>query len=126
MPNKHENPYNALKRIFHEPNRMAIISALCSTSNGLTFRVLKEQCELTDGNLSRHLKVLEEAGVLMIEKKFVGAKPQTRALLTDKGRESFVEYLQVLEEVLKKAAEAVSTNDAGSELTFNIIKTAQA
>lgn len=102
-----ENPYAALERIFHEPNRLAIMSALCGSSDGLTFGELKEECDLTDGNLSRHLKALEEARAIRIKKTFVGARPQTTVLLSDKGRESFLEYLKALEEVLKKAAVAV-------------------
>ncbi|MGH1365320.1 MAG: winged helix-turn-helix domain-containing protein [Calditrichia bacterium] len=108
MPEKHENPFNALERIFHEPNRLAIMSALSGAANGLSFRELKENCDLTDGNLSRHLKALEEADAVQIEKAFVGAKPRTTVVLTDNGRERFIEYLQALEEVLLKAADAVS------------------
>lgn len=122
MSSKSDNPFTSLKRIFHEPNRLAILSALCSAANGLTFRDLKEQCDLTDGNLSRHLKALEEAGVIDIEKKFVGVKPQTTVLLTDKGRKSFIEYLKALEDVLKKAADAVSSGEEGEALPFEWIK----
>lgn len=88
MSSIYDNPYTALKTIFHEPNRLAIMSALCSSADGLTFKELKESCELTDGNLSRHLKALEEAQVILIEKKFIGAKPRTTVVLTDIGRES--------------------------------------
>lgn len=126
MPNKPDNVYSSLKTVFHEPNRLAIISALSSTSRGLTFKELKEECELTDGNLSRHLKALEEAGVVLIHKKFVGAKPRTTVQLTDKGREGFIEYLQALEEVLKKAAEAISGSEEEISLPFPRIKPAGA
>lgn len=126
MSNKYDNPYSGLKRIFHEPNRLAIMSALCSSANGLTFRELKEDCDLTDGNLSRHLKALEEAEVIVVNKKFVGVKPQTSIQLTDKGRDSFIEYLQALEEVLKKAADAVSSGEEKETLPFPGIKPANA
>ncbi|HWP47044.1 MAG TPA: transcriptional regulator [Candidatus Limnocylindrales bacterium] len=106
MSAKYDNPYVALKQIFHEPNRLAIVSALCGSIDGLTFNELKEECKLTDGNLSRHLKALEEAGAIKIEKTFVRAKPRTTVFLTDQGRESFIEYLQALEQVLRKAAES--------------------
>ena len=122
MSSKYDNPFSNLKRIFHEPNRLAILSALCSTANGLTFRDLRDQCDLTDGNLSRHLKALEEAGVIEIEKKFVGVKPQNTVLLTDMGRDSFIEYLKALEEVLQKAAEAITTGEEGVSLPFAWIK----
>ena len=121
---KYENPYSALKGIFHEPNRLAIISALSSASDGLTFREIKEQCALTDGNLSRHLKALEEAEVVEIKKQFIGAKPQTKAYLTEYGRESFIEYLKVLEDVLQKAADAVASSNPEFQLNLARIKPA--
>ena len=108
MTTKPENPYSALERIFHEPNRLAIMSALCGSANGLTFNELKEECGLTDGNLSRHLKALDEAKVIKIKKAFVSSKPQTTVFLSDTGRENFLEYLVALEGVLKKAALAMA------------------
>lgn len=111
MPLKNENLYAGLKRIFHEPSRLAIMSALCREVDGLTFNELKEECELTFGNLSSHLKSLQDAKVIKIQKFFVGKKPCTRVSLTEKGRQSFVDYLKALEEVLKKAAQAVSTSE---------------
>ena len=59
---------NSLERIFHEPNRMAILSALCAAGDPLSFTELKALSGLTDGNLSRHLKALEEAGIIRIQK----------------------------------------------------------
>ena len=108
MATKHENPYAALKTLFHEPNRLAMMSALSQAIDGLTFNDLKRDCDLTDGNLSRHLKTLEEAEAIRIEKTFVDAKPRTTVFLSDAGRKSFIEYLQALEEVLQKAARAVA------------------
>ena len=110
MPNRFDKPYGALNKIFHEPSRLAIISTLIASDKGLTFNELKQECQLTDGNLSRHLKTLEEAGIIRIQKQFVGRKPRTRVVLTARGRDSFIEYLQALEEVLKTAAEALATS----------------
>lgn len=107
---KSENPYNALEKIFHEPNRLAIMSALCRSTDGMTFNELKEECDLTDGNLSRHLKALEEAKAVKIKKAFVKAKPQTTILLSENGRENFIQYLKALEEVLQAAAQATATD----------------
>ena len=112
MSTKHENPYVAMKGIFHEPNRLAILSSLCQSSDGRTFNELKDECGLTDGNLSRHIKALEDARVVRIRKSFVNSKPQTTVFLTDRGREKFVEYLQALEEVLVKAAGSLSEETA--------------
>lgn len=106
------NPFSALQRVFHEPNRLAIMSALVGTVDGLTFRGLKEQCDLTDGNLNRHLKTLEDSGAVRIKKRFVGARPQTTVVLTTQGREGFMHYLNALETVLQRAAEAMNTEES--------------
>ena len=104
MAEDKESIYDALERIFHEPNRLAIMSALCGAGkNGLTFNELKEQCRLTDGNLNRHLKVLEESEAVQIRKEFVKAKPRTTVLLTKRGMQRFQEYLEALGEVLNQA-----------------------
>jgi DNA-binding MarR family transcriptional regulator len=65
---------------------------------------------LTDGNLSRHLKALEEASVIRISKTFVGVKPRTTVTLTDKGLKRFDDYLSALADVLKKARKAMATD----------------
>ena len=101
---------NALERIFHEPNRMAIVSALCAADGELTFTELKSLGGLTDGNLSRHLKALEDDGVIRIRKAFVGVKPRTTVALTDKGMKRFDEYLSALSDVLRKAKQAMATD----------------
>ncbi len=107
MTKQTDNPYDDLKKIFHEPKRMAIMSALCAADSGLTFTELKLQCEMSDGNLNRHLKVLTEAGAINIKKKFVGLKPQTTVYLSKKGIAQFNEYLIALSQVLNQALEAM-------------------
>ncbi|MFQ5753139.1 MAG: transcriptional regulator, partial [bacterium] len=77
MSRKNDNIYAGLKRTFHEPSRLAIISVLCREVDGITFNELKEECELTFGNLSSHLKTLQEAGIIAIKKFFVNKKPCT-------------------------------------------------
>ena len=126
MSTKPENPYSAIKVIFHEPNRLAILSSLCQSSDGRTFNELKEECGLTDGNLSRHLKALEEARVVRIRKTFVKSKPLTTVFLTDRGRERFVDYLQALEEVLAKAADSLPADEKKTALPLLFGKTARA
>ena len=116
------NIYANLKSIFHEPNRLAILSALSTAVEGLTFQELKEDCLLTDGNLSRHLKSLEEARVVKIRKTFVKNKPKTTVYLTERGRDHFIQYLQALEEVLKKATESVAAQEKGAALPLSLAK----
>lgn len=98
---------DALERIFHEPSRLAIMAALCAAPKGLRFPELKEQCGLTDGNLNRHLLVLQEAGVVRSEKDFAGLKPRTTLTLSKTGLRRFEEYLAALEDVLKTAKKAL-------------------
>lgn len=112
MSEHHDNPYAALKCVFHEPSRLAILSALCTAVEGLTFNELKHECDLTDGNLSRHLKMLEDAGTIAIHKEFVGAKPRTTVYLSEQGRQDFMDYLVALEEVLKLAGKSVESREA--------------
>jgi DNA-binding transcriptional ArsR family regulator len=102
-----ETPYEALERIYHEPNRLAIMSHLCAAEGEVSFTELKEACRLTDGNLNRHLKVLEEAGAVKITKRFVDAKPRTSVSASKAGVDRFSEYLAALAEVLQHAAKAV-------------------
>ncbi len=103
MSRKIDNPYAELETLFHVPNRLAIVSALAGAPTGLTFAELKAACNLTDGNLSRHLKALQAAGAVRIEKEFVAARPQTTVFLSPEGRDNFLRYLQALESVLKEA-----------------------
>jgi DNA-binding MarR family transcriptional regulator len=65
------------------------------------FTTLKKQLGLTDGNLGAHLRVLEEANYIEIEKRFVGRKPNTVCRVTDAGREAFMAYLEQLEDVIR-------------------------
>jgi len=119
MKKNQDNPYDALERIFHEPNRLAIMSAVCAADNGLTFNELKETCGLTDGNLSRHLKVLEEAGAVNIDKSFMQSKPRTTVTLSRRGLKRFHEYLAALSDVLENARRALpAEKDSPAAMPF--------
>lgn len=96
----------ALGRLFHEPSRLAILSALCAARDGLSFTELRDACRLTDGNLSRHLKALEEDGVVKIRKAFIDDKPRTTVALTRDGLTRFSLYLDTLSSVLQDAKRA--------------------
>src|SRR6059058_5469776 len=73
---------------------------------GLDCGDLKRLCRLTDGNLSRHLRILEEPGLVEITKTFRDNRPHTTCRLTAAGRRRFLEYLAVLETVVADAATA--------------------
>lgn len=98
--------YPGLDRIFHERARLGIVTSLAGHADGLGFSELKALCGLTDGNLSRHLGVLEEAGFVTLDKGYEGKRPHTRCRLTEEGRARFGTYLTELEDVLRKAARA--------------------
>jgi DNA-binding HxlR family transcriptional regulator len=122
MSSKQDNLYLGLKKIFHEPSRLAIMSALCGSIDPLSFSQLKEECDLTDGNLSSHLKMLEDAGVVAINKSSANSKPRTEISLTESGRESFIDYLKALEGVLRNAAEAIVADNKDLSLPFSWLK----
>ena len=78
--------YEGLERVFHEKARLSIMTSLVAHPRGLVFADLKELCALTDGNLSRHLQLLAEAGLVETFKGGHGRRPQTLCRLTDAGR----------------------------------------
>lgn len=98
--------YEGLDRVLHEKARLGIVTSLAARADGLLFTDLKNLCHLTDGNLSRHLTVLQEAGIVEIHKGFRGKRPQTLCRLTDDGRKRYLDYIAVLESVLADAVEA--------------------
>ena len=109
--------YQGLDRIFHERARLGIVTSLAGHPEGLSFSSLKSLCGLTDGNLARHLQVLDEAGFVRIDKGHEGGRPQTVCRLTEEGRERFVDYLGVLEQVLRKAETVTRPTDTSDRLS---------
>lgn len=103
--------YNGLDRVLHEKARLGILTSLAAHPKGLAFANLKQFCGLTDGNLSRHLQVLEEAGVVEISKTFERKRPLTTCRLTRAGRKRFLDYIDVLERVVRDAVEAAQENE---------------
>lgn len=92
-----------LDRLLHEKARLGIMTSLLAHPEGLVFNELKRLVDLTDGNLSRHLHVLNEAGLIEIQKGFEGRRPQTTCRLTGEGRSRFLGYLEELEKVVRDA-----------------------
>jgi len=88
-----------LDKVIHERVRLALMSALAARGS-LTFGELKEILTVTDGNLSVHATVLENARLLRIKKEFAGRKPRTTFIITEKGRQAFARYLAELEKML--------------------------
>ncbi len=100
--------YQGLERIIHEKARLGILTSLVTHADGLLFNDLKELCALTDGNLSRHLKALQDAGLVEVWKGFHRNRPQTLCRITADGRKRFLEYISELEKVVADAADAAA------------------
>lgn len=107
--------YDGLDRVIHEKARLGILASLAAHSGGLLFNDLKELCALTDGNLSRHLSVLSEAGLVEIWKGQQGPRQQTMYRLTSEGRTRFGEYIGVLEGVVSDAHKKAARQEARSQ-----------
>lgn len=100
--------YEGLQRVFHEKARLGIMTSLVAAPEGLLFADLKALCDLSDGNLNRHLEVLHEARLITIEKSGAGRSSRTEVRITEKGRKSFLQYLQELEQVIADATAAAN------------------
>jgi DNA-binding MarR family transcriptional regulator len=109
--------YDGLDRVIHERARLSVLTSLVTHSRGLLFGDLKQLCALTDGNLNRHLQVLEDARLITITKGVQNNRPQTFCRITALGRKRYVEYLSVLEQVLLDAATAVRSEWSAKEAT---------
>jgi DNA-binding transcriptional ArsR family regulator len=96
--------YEGLDRVIHERARLSILTSLITNPKGLTFNDLKQLCALTDGNLSRHLSVLEKGKMVEIMKRYEHNRPLTMCRITSSGRKRYVEYLSALEQVIRDAA----------------------
>jgi DNA-binding MarR family transcriptional regulator len=105
--------YEGLDRVIHEKARLSVLTSLVAHPKGLIFGDLKQMCGLTDGNLSRHLQVLEEAGLIDIHKGYDHNRPQTLCRITPQGRRRYLDYLKVLEQVVRDAASAAQ-GEAGA------------
>jgi DNA-binding MarR family transcriptional regulator len=97
--------YEGLDRVIHERARLSVLTSLVTNPKGLTFGDLKQLCSLTDGNLSRHLQVLEKAKLVEIVKGHDRNRPQTVCRITASGRKRYLEYLSTLEQVVRDAAQ---------------------
>ena len=100
--------YEGLDRVIHERARLSVLTSLITNPKGLTFNDLKQLCALTDGNLSRHLSVLEGAKIVETTRGHDRKRPQTVCRITAHGRKRYLEYLTTLEQVVRDAADAQS------------------
>ncbi|HEY2467959.1 MAG TPA: transcriptional regulator [Terracidiphilus sp.] len=108
--------YEGLDRVIHERARLSVLTSLITNPKGLTFNDLKQFCALTDGNLSRHLSVLEHAKMVEIIRGHDRNRPQTICRITASGRKRYLEYLTTLEQVVRDAASGARPEAAAALL----------
>ena len=101
--------YQGLDRVMHEKARLGILASLAAHSDGVLFNDLKQLCSLTDGNLSRHLGVLTDAGLIEVWKGTSGTRQQTLYRLTVEGRTRFSEYISLLDSIVSDAQTGVAS-----------------
>jgi DNA-binding MarR family transcriptional regulator len=107
--------YEGLDRVIHERARLSVLTSLITNPKGLAFNELKELCALTDGNLSRHLRVLERAKMVQIAKGQDKNRSLTVCRITPSGQKRYLEYLTTLEQVVRDAAQ-VPQDEPASKL----------
>jgi DNA-binding MarR family transcriptional regulator len=94
-------PFLKLDRVIHEKGRMAIMSLLAASPE-LSFTELRDTLGMTDGNLSVHLRTLQQAGYIAVTKSFQERKPLTTCSLTSAGRKAFSDYISLLEQIVRQ------------------------
>ena len=104
--------YQGLDRVIHERARLSVLTSLITNPKGLTFNDLKQLCSLTDGNLSRHLQVLEKENMIEIVKGHERNRPLTVCQITHSGRRRYLEYLSTLEQVVRDAEKVTQREPA--------------
>jgi DNA-binding HxlR family transcriptional regulator len=104
--------YEGLDRVIHERARLSILTSLITNPKGLTFNDLKQLCALTDGNLSRHLRVLAQDNMIEIVKGHERNRPLTLCRMTASGRKRYLDYLSTLEQVVRDAEKGTKARQA--------------
>ena len=95
-------PFLQLDRVIHEKGRLAIMSMLAASPE-LSFTELRDALSMTDGNLTSHMRTLQENGYVAVSKSFQDNRPLTTCSLTAAGKKAFANYINLLEQVLQQA-----------------------
>ena len=98
-------PFLQIDRVIHEKGRLPIMSLLAASPE-LSFTDLRDTLNMTDGNLSMHIKTLQEAGFVSVTKSFQRQRPLTTCSLTPAGRKAFADYIDLLEQIVRQARES--------------------
>jgi DNA-binding MarR family transcriptional regulator len=94
-------PFLNLDRVIHEKGRMAIMSLLAAASQ-MSFTELKQTLGMTDGNLTTHIKTLQQSGYVGVTKSVQNNRPLTTCSLTTAGRAAFKNYVDLLEQIVRQ------------------------
>jgi DNA-binding MarR family transcriptional regulator len=95
-------PFLQLDRIIHEKGRLAIMSMLAASAE-LSFTELRDTVGMTDGNVTTHIRTLQEAGYLSVAKSYRHNRRLTTLSLTPSGRRAFADYVSLLEQIVRQA-----------------------
>ena len=95
-------PFLQLDRVIHEKGRLAIMSMLAASAE-LSFTELRDALNMTDGNLTTHIRTLQEAGYVSVTKSFQNNRPLTTCSLTTPGHKAFTGYINLLEQIVQQS-----------------------
>ena len=98
-------PFLHLDRVIHEKGRLAIMSLLAASPQ-LSFTEMRDTLNMTDGNITTHMRTLQEAGYVSVTKAFQGSRPLTTYSLTGQGRKAFATYINLLEQIVQQTKSA--------------------
>jgi DNA-binding MarR family transcriptional regulator len=94
-------PFLQIDRVIHEKGRLAIMSMLAASPE-LSFTELRDTLGMTDGNITTHIRTLQEAGYLSVTKSFQNNRPLTTCALTPAGKKAFAHYIDLLERIIQQ------------------------
>jgi DNA-binding MarR family transcriptional regulator len=94
-------PFLQLDRVIHEKGRLAIMSALAASPE-LSFTELRDTLDMTDGNLTSHMRTLQEAGYVSVSKSYQNNRPLTTCSVTAAGKKAFASYIDLLEQIIQQ------------------------
>ena len=94
-------PFLQLDRVIHEKGRLAIMSMLAASPE-LSFTEMRDALSMTDGNLTTHIRTLQESGYVSVTKSFQNNRPHTTCSLTAAGHKAFTNYINLLEQIIRQ------------------------
>ena len=98
-------PFLQLDRVIHEKGRLTIMSLLAASPE-LSFTEMRDTLSMTDGNLTSHVRTLQEAGYVSVSKSYQGNRPLTTCSLTAAGKKAFTSYINLLEQIVQQSRPA--------------------